>query len=129
MIARLAAIRLLPTRSLYSRYDNQPTTKAAAMALPAVRSSIAVRIENVRSLGAIHSNSVTRTTRSLTWTRSLRATRKLRKPNRARSGRVSVMDHAAASNRDKSRAADVGSHAPPRGVRLQAAIESKELSL
>src|SRR5262249_35891971 len=53
MIARLAAIRLLPIRSRFSRYDNHPTTKAAAMAtmpLPTERVNIAVRIENVRSI-------------------------------------------------------------------------------
>src|SRR5262249_5498552 len=64
MIARLAAIRLLPIRPRYSRYDNQPTTNAAAMAtmpLPTVRVSIAVRIENVRSIRAI-AQTMTRTT-------------------------------------------------------------------
>src|SRR6516162_6686745 len=65
MIARLAAIRLLPIRSRYSRYDNQPTTSAVAIAtmpLPTVRISIAVPIENVRSFGAIF-QTITRTMR------------------------------------------------------------------
>src|SRR5262249_35479754 len=51
IIARFAAIRLLPIRSLYSRYN---TTKAAAMAtMPLPRNVVAVRIENVRFVGAI----------------------------------------------------------------------------
>src|SRR5262249_32261936 len=51
IIARLAAIRLLPIRSLYSRYS---ATKAAAMAtMPLPRNVDAVRIENVRPIGGI----------------------------------------------------------------------------
>ena len=51
ILARLAAINLLPIRSLYSRYR---TTKAAAMAtMPLPKNVVAVRIEDVRSVGGI----------------------------------------------------------------------------
>src|SRR6516164_7196738 len=52
MIARLAAMRLLPIRSRCSRYDNHPAANAApsiTMTPPQTRVSITVRIENVRS--------------------------------------------------------------------------------
>src|SRR5262249_2920441 len=50
-IARLAAVRLLPIRSLYSRYS---ATKAAAMAtMPLPRNVDAVTIENVRPIRGI----------------------------------------------------------------------------
>jgi hypothetical protein len=56
MTARLAAMRLLPIRSRYSRYDNHPATNAApsiTMTPPQTKASTTVRIENVRSIGRI----------------------------------------------------------------------------
>src|SRR5207248_3467011 len=64
IIARLAAIRQLPIRSLYSR---ELTTKIAAVAtipLRRARTIVAVRIENVGSIRGI-AQTITRTLNSM----------------------------------------------------------------